>query len=205
MATRLILVRHGETDWNIAHRYQGHSDTELNETGRTQAQLLAQKLKDEPINAIYCSDLSRAYQTAIVIADERNIPVYPTSQLRECSFGIWEGKTFKEVLAQFPEEIERIQQDPLTAVRTGGESREQMFTRVSQEIQWIVKQNPNRTVLVVAHEGSIAAAMGYITGEGMAARSKYRLDNASYHIVEERDGQWHIIQLGSLSRYINTT
>lgn len=205
MATRLILVRHGITDWNVQKRYQGHSNTELNETGREQARELAQKLHDKKLDIIYTSDLNRAYQTALILADGRNIPIHTTAQLRECGFGIWEGKTFEEMLACCPEEVDRIKLDPLHAVRTGGESREQLFTRVAKAIQEIANQHPNQTVLIVGHEGSVAAAMGYITGEGIVARSKYRLDNASYHIVEYADNQWRIIKLGRLSKQSTTS
>ncbi|MCX7918889.1 MAG: histidine phosphatase family protein [bacterium] len=197
MATKLILIRHGETDWNIQQRYQGHSDTELNENGRHQVRMLAKQLENEPIDVIYTSDLIRAVQTATIISNGRNIPIHKHAGLRECSFGIWEGKTFEEMQNQFPEEVARIKADPVHAIRTGGESRHQLLTRVVKTIQEIIHRHPNQTIAIVAHGGSLAVAMEYITGEGLIARSKYWLDNARYHIVEYDNGKSKILYLGS--------
>jgi len=199
MATRLVLIRHGETDWNIQKRYQGRSDTELNETGINQVQQLAQGLKEEKIEVIYTSDLTRAYQTAVIIADGRKIPIHKLPGLRECSFGIWEGKTYEEMQEQLPEEVARIKGDPVTEIRTGGENREQLSTRVTTAIQQIIAQHPNQTVLIVAHGGSLAVALEYITGEGLIARSKYWLENAGYHIIDYENSRCTILRLGTPS------
>lgn len=197
MGIRLILVRHGETNWNIEQRYQGHSDTELNQTGINQAKKLARELKSEKIDAIYSSDLNRAVQTASIIADGRKIPVHKVRGLRECSFGIWEGKTFKEMEEKYPEEVERIKGDPVKQIRAGGESRDQLCIRVEEAIQKIIDKHQNQTILIVAHGGALAVAMEYITGEGLIARSKYWLENAKYHIVECDKGMSRILHLGT--------
>jgi alpha-ribazole phosphatase len=197
MGIRLILVRHGETDWNIQQRYQGHTDIELNETGINQAKKLAQELKQEHLDAIYTSDLNRAVQTATIIAEGRKIPVHKIRGLRECSFGIWEGKTFKEMEQKFPEEVARIKGDPVKQIRAGGESRDQLCVRVEQAIQKIIDQHQDQTVLIVAHGGALAVAMEYITGEGLIARSKYWLENAGYHIVECDNGKCSVLRSGT--------
>jgi len=197
MAVRLILIRHGKTDWNVLERYQGHSDTELNETGRNQAQSLAREWENEPIDVIYSSDLTRAIQTAVIISNGRNIPIHKRAGLRECSFGIWEGKTFEEMQTRFPEEVARIKGDSVNEIRTGGESRDQLSIRVAKTIREIINNHPNQTVAIVAHGGSLAVAMEYITGEGLIARSKYWLDNAGYHILEYNNGNSKILHLGT--------
>ncbi|MFB3896499.1 MAG: histidine phosphatase family protein [bacterium] len=197
MAIKLILVRHGETDWNIQQRYQGHTDINLNETGINQAKRLARELKSEKIDAIYSSDLTRAVQTAAIINDGRNLPIHQLWELRECSFGIWEGKTFKEMEQHFPEEVARIKGDPVKQIRTGGESRDQLSTRIGQAIQQIIDTHQNQSVLIVAHGGALAVAMEYITGEGLIARSKYWLENAGYHILECNNRNCNIIHCGT--------
>ena len=200
MVVRLILARHGETDWNIQQRYQGHSDTELNQTGIKQAKLVARELKKEHFDAIYTSDLTRAVQTAAIIAEIRKIPIYKVRGLRECSFGVWEGKTFEEMQEKFPEEVARIKGDPVKQIRTGGESRDQLCQRVEKAIQQIIDQHSNQTVLIVAHGGALAVAMEYITGEGLIARSKYWLENAGYHIVECDNGKCIVLRSGTSTK-----
>lgn len=197
MGIRLILVRHGETDWNIQQRYQGHSDTKLNQTGINQAKNLACELASEKLDAIYSSDLTRAMQTAAIINDGRNLPIHKLQELRECSFGIWEGKTFREMEQHFPEEVARIKGDPVKQIRAGGESRDQLSTRIGQAMQQIIDSHQNQSVLVVAHGGALAVAMEYITGEGLIARSKYWLENAGYHILECNNGNCMVIHCGT--------
>src|SRR5688500_9075185 len=103
MPTTILLVRHGETDWNLERRVQGHSDRPLNDTGRRQAIELATALGDEPVDAIYSSDLVRAHETARILAERRGLGVTVIPELREKSFGTWEGLTDREVLQRFPE------------------------------------------------------------------------------------------------------
>src|SRR5690606_38476427 len=100
---RLLLTRHGQTDWNIARRYQGQSETPLNEKGIRQAEQLAKRLSTETIHAIYASDLSRGMNTAKAIAAFHSLDVEPDARLRELSFGDWEGMTYEEMSAHSPE------------------------------------------------------------------------------------------------------
>jgi broad specificity phosphatase PhoE len=200
MVIRIILVRHGETEWNIQQRYQGHTDIELNQTGINQAKKLARELNSEKIDAIYSSDLNRAVQTATIIADGRKLPIHKLRDLRECSFGIWEGKTFKEMEEKFPEEVARIKGDPVKQIRSGGESRDQLCIRVEKAVQQIIDKHPNQTVLIVAHGGALAVTMEYITGEGLIARSKYWLENAGYHVVKCDNGKFTILHSGTLKK-----
>ena len=101
--TRLLVIRHGETDWNAQRRVQGHSDIALNATGQAQAQRLAAALADEAIAAVYSSDLQRAQATATALALPRGLPVHATALLRERHFGLIEGRTFDDFGALHPE------------------------------------------------------------------------------------------------------
>ncbi|MGZ5847387.1 MAG: histidine phosphatase family protein, partial [Ramlibacter sp.] len=101
--TRIIAVRHGETSWNADARIQGQRDIGLNDTGRWQARRVGQALADEPITAVYSSDLERAQATAQSISDVKGVPVIPHEGLRERSFGMFEGKTFDEIHQAWPE------------------------------------------------------------------------------------------------------
>ena len=105
--TRIIAIRHGETAWNVDTRIQGHLDIPLNATGRWQAERLAQALRDEPITAIYTSDLTRAWETAQYIGELQGLPVIKEAGLRERDFGDFEGKTFAEIEVLLPDQSMR--------------------------------------------------------------------------------------------------
>ena len=104
-STRILLVRHGETDWNASGRIQGHSDTPLNAAGRQQAQRAAQRLAPEPVRALYSSDLARAFETATIIGEPLGLTVVTSPRLRERQYGAWEGLTSAEIQARYPEQF----------------------------------------------------------------------------------------------------
>jgi broad specificity phosphatase PhoE len=145
--TAILLVRHGETDWNAERRVQGHSDTPLNETGRAQALSLALALRDEPIDAVYASDLSRAEETARIVAEHHGLPVTVLPDLRERHFGTWEGLTDREIHARFPEAA--------TGSWGDGETKEEMTVRVVRALREIAGEHPDGRVLVVTHGGPV--------------------------------------------------
>ena len=100
--TKLIIVRHGQTLWNLERKYQGHSDIALTDTGLKQAQAVAERLAEEAVAAVYASDLSRAYKTAGYIAAKHNLTVHTVPELREIKFGDWEGLTYEEISVRWP-------------------------------------------------------------------------------------------------------
>src|SRR5919106_6160019 len=138
MATRIILARHGETDWNLERRWQGHSDRPLNETGLAQAEELAEQLAGEPIAAVYSSDLIRAHETARIVSERLGLDVVAVPGLRERRFGSWEGLQDVEVERRFP----GVHSPP------DGESRDEMLRRVLKSLDAIATSHPGRTVLV---------------------------------------------------------
>jgi uncharacterized phosphatase len=149
MPTRIILARHGETDWNRERRWQGHSDRPLNDTGRNQARALAAELAGEPISAVYSSDLMRSHETARIVAEQLGLDVVAVPGLRERRFGSWEGLQDVEVERRFP----GVHSPP------DGESREEMLRRVLESLDAIAESHPGRTVLVVSHGGPIRAVL----------------------------------------------
>jgi broad specificity phosphatase PhoE len=149
MPTRIILARHGETDWNRERRWQGHSDRPLNDTGREQALALADELAGQPISAVYSSDLVRAHETARIVAERLGLDVVTVPGLRERRFGSWEGLQDTDVERRFP------------GVRGApdAEARDEMTRRVLDSLAAIAAGNQGRTVLVVAHGGPIRAVL----------------------------------------------
>jgi len=201
MSAKIILIRHGVTDWNLVKRYQGHTDIPLNESGQKQARDTAKLLTNIPIDIIYTSDLSRAYQTAEIIAEGKNIPIHKLKTLRETHFGQWEGLTIEEIRERFPEDVERLKKDPIHGIRPGGESRMMMFERVKKTLREIIHKHPHQTVAIISHQGALAAAVCAITGEEYSeGRKKYRLENTSYHVLEMENGKWLIRHFGKIAK-----
>jgi broad specificity phosphatase PhoE len=147
----LLLVRHGETDWNRDGRWQGHSDTHLNESGREQAARLADEL--DGVDVIYSSDLARARETAEIVAERVDLPVHLDPRLRERSFGAWEGKTGPEIESEFA-----AAHAQWLAGGPGADDAEpfaEFAARVESFLAEVVARHPDETVLIVAHGGSI--------------------------------------------------
>ncbi len=153
--TQLLLVRHGETDWNLAQRFQGHTDVPLNENGRQQAAAIAQHLADEEIHAIYASDLNRASSTATAIAEHHPCEVIAEPLLREGDFGQWEGLTYTEIQARDPEAVRAWHEDLLNFAPPDGETPRQLAERVASFYSNIQAQHHDETLLLVAHGGSL--------------------------------------------------
>jgi broad specificity phosphatase PhoE len=155
--TTILLARHGETDWNLERRVQGHSDRPLNESGRAQALALADRLSTESLDAVYSSDLARARETAAVIAARHGLDVIETSDLREKDFGSWEGMTDTEIFARFPNAHRGEWGD--------GESRDELADRVVAALKEIAAAHLGGRVLVVTHGGPMRAALTQAGGE----------------------------------------
>jgi broad specificity phosphatase PhoE len=149
MTSTLLLVRHGETDWNREGRVQGHSDVPLNDTGRAQARALAARLAAERVDAVYSSDLRRARDTAQEVARASGHTVTTTPHLREKHFGSWEGLTRDEILSGDP--------DALSGPWGDGETRDEMADRVLHALRGIAARHEGETVVVVSHGGPLRA------------------------------------------------
>jgi broad specificity phosphatase PhoE len=159
--TTLILVRHGETDWNAQHRWQGHSDTRLNDAGREQARLLAEGLPD--VDALYSSDLARARETAEILAGKIGLEVRFDERLRERGFGSWEGLTMDEIESAYPDDKRRW----LAGTGPGAldaEPFEAFATRVGCFVEAVGQRHAGEKVLVVAHGGTIRVVHALATG-----------------------------------------
>lgn len=177
--TRIVALRHGETSWNQAARIQGHQDIALNERGLLQARRLAQALVDDPLHAVHSSDLLRARQTAAAVAALQGLPVQTHGGLRERGFGVFEGLSFQEVEARWPEQAARWRQrDPLFAAE-GGESLQQFHTRCIACLTDLAKAHPGEHIAVVAHGGVMDCLYRAATGLGLAAPRSWQLGNAS--------------------------
>lgn len=149
MVTTLTIVRHGETDWNRDRRIQGQTDIPLNAAGLVQAGELRDRLEGVGFEAVYASDLERAWRTAAMVAEPRGLAVRRRPALREKDFGTWEGLTDSEVLTRFP--------DARRGSWGDGETAEALASRVLAAVDEIVAAHAGGSVLVVSHGGAIRA------------------------------------------------
>ena len=167
--TRLWVIRHGETEWNTQARIQGHTDIDLNERGRWQAQQAATALQHEGLSAVYSSDLRRALHTAQAIAQACGLPLHVQPQLRERSFGALEGRTFAEVEAEQPEAARRWRQRDPDFGPPGGETLSDFHQRCTQALVAIAQQHLGHTVALVAHGGVLDAWYRAATAQALGA------------------------------------
>ena len=181
--TRIIAVRHGETDWNVDTRVQGTLNIALNARGRWQAQRAAQALADEPIAAIYSSDLVRALETAQAIAAHSSSPgarpVRPHTGLRERGFGTFEGLTYAQIASDWPEESRRWRQRDPEFAPPGGETLLQLRARILETVDTLASQHPNEQIVLVAHGGVLDALYRLATQQEITAPRTWELGNAA--------------------------
>jgi len=195
----LLIARHGETRWNVERRIQGWGDSPLTEIGRNQARQLAMRLGDIRLSAVYSSDLGRAIETAKIIVGDRSLPVVRLSDLRETSWGKWEGMTAAEIQAvepdlwaqftargrEFNESEDETDWEASTVV-PDGETLTAAASRISSALTLIRSQHPRDDdwVMVVGHGGSLRFFVTLALGLPPRRIRRLHMDNASLtHIL----------------------
>jgi probable phosphoglycerate mutase len=185
-ATRIIAIRHGETDWNTTRRLQGHADIPLNDNGRAQAQAVARALTEDDgmgssaIAAVYASDLARAFETGRAIAEAARAPITPVPGLRERSFGQWEGRIYPELSVEFPAETERWRKrDPEWSPPGAAENLLQFRERINHTVQDLAARHLDEQIVVVTHGGALDLLYRLATGLDLQAPHTWALGNAA--------------------------
>ena len=177
-STRIIAIRHGETAWNVATRIQGSLDIKLNERGHEQAKAAAEALRGADIAAIYSSDLWRAHDTAMAIADVAGIRTIPTEGLRERLFGIFEGKTFAEIGELWPDQAELWRKRDPNFCPEGGESLITFRERILHCVSRIAAKHAGQQIVIVSHGGVNDILYRAATGLDLQAPRTWSLGNA---------------------------
>lgn len=178
-ATRIIAIRHGETAWNVDTRMQGHLDIPLNDTGLWQARQAALALADEPIDAIYSSDLQRAWVTASAIAETTHAPLTAHPGLRERCFGVLQGHTFSEFEAKEPEQAYRWRKRDPDFAPQDGESLVALRERIIATLTEIAAQHMGEQIVLVAHGGVLDVLYRAATRQDIQAPRTWQLGNAA--------------------------
>lgn len=194
--TRLILIRHGESEANLKEIGAGQIDYPLTELGHRQAELAASYLlANEKIDAIYSSDLQRAYNTARPVAEALHLPIVTDRRLREIDTGSWAGITFSERTRRFPE-LARILKEDYSHMRfPDGESISEVYARVVSCICEIAEKHDGQTVLIASHAGAIRTFLAYANGYASDEVGNIRTggENANIHIHEWDKGKIRIV------------
>ena len=177
--TRIIAIRHGETSWNVDTRIQGHLDIPLSANGHWQAERLAQALGDEPLAAIYASDLTRAWETAEYVGRAQGIAVTKEIGLRERGFGDFEGKTFAEIELLLPEQSLRWRKRDPEFSPAGGESLTDLRSRVVSAAQRLAARHPGEVIAMVGHGGVMDVLYRAATRLDIQAPRTWALANAA--------------------------
>lgn len=186
MQTTLYLVRHGETEWNRAGRWQGQSDVALSPLGWAQAHAVGQRLAAEPLAAVYTSDLLRARDTAQAIAEvlDRPVPVRADRRLREVDVGHVSGLTRAEVAEAFPDFWAAMRADPFRTPFPGGESYQDLQERAVAAVREIAASHPGEVVAVVTHGGVVRSLVAWLLGLDPAYRSRILVHNCGLTVIE---------------------
>lgn len=182
--TTVYIIRHGETDSNIRHTCVGHTDVEMNENGKQQAQELCRRLDDVKLDAIYSSPLSRAIST---ITPYGKAPVIMNYALIERDFGDWEDMTFEEIKAANPKEYENWLNNWIDYQIPNGESSAQVQSRVNDVMDKIIANHKGGSVAVVTHLGTARHIISHLLGLSVEQSWLFTFDNAKYAVVEIDD------------------
>lgn len=186
--TRLILVRHGETTWNVSGHYQGRTDTDLSDKGRRQAAALARRLRGLQLDAVYSSPLRRALDTVEQVAGEAGQEVLVEYGFTEIEHGLWGGLHRSEVEERYGETLRIWLENPTQADVPGAETLEQVRSRVLEGVSCILEKHPGQSVLICTHDAVLKVLLTSALGLGLDSFWSIQVDNASISILEH-DGQ----------------
>jgi probable phosphoglycerate mutase len=177
--TRVVAIRHGETVWNAEMRMQGQLDTALSERGRWQARRAAESLAGEGIEAIFASDLERAFDTAQALATRLGLPITTDAGLRERGFGVFQGFTYAEIDARWPAEASRWRHHDPDFRPDGGETLREFSARAVAACSRIAASQPGRSIAIVTHGGVLDCLYRAASGIELDAPRSWELGNAA--------------------------
>ena len=201
-STKIYLVRHGQTVWNVKKRMQGHQDSPLTKLGILQANWAKEALDDVKIDIIYSSSSNRAYKTAEIIKGNRKIPLVAKNNLREINLGDWEGAMIDDIHEKYPKKYNAFWRTPHLFQLENGESYYDVQDRAIRELKGILEQHEGKTILIVTHTVTLKLIMAYFENRSVSDLwdSPY-IHPASISMVEIKGKKAIIHQHGDTSHY----
>lgn len=202
--TRICFVRHGETAWNTERRLQGHLDIPLNERGRAQAAAAAEWLREQPVAAVYSSDLARAAETARHIASAQGLGAMLETAFRERRYGVFEGLTYDEAQQRYPDAYARFQsRQPDYAFAEGGETLQEFSARISARLQQVAAAHPGQLVVIVAHGGVLDVVNRFVRQAPLDTPRDFIIPNAGLNWLRVDGDGWQIEAWGQTEHLDN--
>lgn len=201
--TKLIFIRHGETEWNTQARWQGYQDSPLTETGKHQVKALGKRMGKVKFDRLYSSDLGRAYNTARPIAEATGHTIVTETFLREKNLGIFEGLTRRELSERYPEVYGEFQKFAEDFVVPKGESIGQFFDRCATGFETLAQRHPGEIIVVVAHGGVLANLFRFIFDLPFETRVHFEVKNTSINTVSFEDNHWQLHSWGDIAHLEN--
>ena len=195
--TRICLVRHGETEWNAERRIQGQIDIGLNATGLRQAAAAGRWLKTAGIVALYSSDLKRAWTTAQAIGEALALVPVAEPQMRERRYGVFEGLTYAEAQAKYPDGYAAFEGRNAAYDFENGESLRDMYERVTGRLKMLATAHPGQNIAVVLHGGVLDIVNRFVRGNPLEAPRDFLIPNAGLNWIAAVDGRWRIETWGA--------
>ncbi|MEO0793720.1 MAG: histidine phosphatase family protein [Verrucomicrobiota bacterium] len=198
--TRFIVIRHGETEWNVQHRYQGQLDSPLTKKGVTQAEAIAERLADFSFDRLISSDLGRAVDTAAKIAAKHpNLPWEKDANLRERNFGVLAALTRSEAAEKLPREEDGYLNGGADFRIPDGESLRDVYLRSRQAFDYWAEVCEGQTVCVVTHGGLLGMFLRNVLGIPVESDRAYKFVNAAYNEFTYEDGAWILHVWGDIT------
>src|SRR5512139_881523 len=197
--TKLYLVRHGQTAWNVGEIFRGRADIPLDETGRREAGLAGEALREATIHAVYSSPLSRSFETAQLIAKCHNLPVEPLEAIIDISYGDWEGLSNERVRESYPELHKLWHEQPHKICFPGGESLDEVRARTMTAVSRLMVKHQDQTIVLVAHRVPNKVICCALIGLDNSHFWRIQQDTACTNLFTHKNGEWIVSFLNDTS------
>lgn len=197
--TKIYALRHGQTEWNLQRRIQGHLDSELTDLGKKQAQALGKAFSVIKIDALYSSDLGRAVKTATPVQEATGLPLVTKKCLREGNLGVWSGKTGDEISASINEEFTLFKKrDPDFRIPEGETLRER-HQRTVDCFEELAEAHTGQIIAVMTHGGILDSLFRHVVEMPLESNRQFSISNASINIVSKNASGWRLESWGNVS------
>ena len=194
--TKMILIRHGQTEWNAESRFQGQLNSNLSKRGKKQVTMLAEVMKRFPFSHLYASDLGRAYDTAAAIANISGHNIVTDKRLRERGYGIFQGLTSAEIAEKYPDIYTKYKYRENDYVVPEGESAEEVLSRMVDCMTELLARHKGETYTVVSHGGIVNRFFRHVVGFSQFSPRRFDIKNASINIFIHNGEFWKVDVLG---------